>query len=68
MTAAALRRNYLDFLLRQGIRATDIGRIAGHIPQEEMAAFMQRAAPRTRLPLEQVDHIHPVLRSLSAGA
>jgi len=62
ITAMALRNSYLGFLLRQGIRATDIGRIAGHVPAEEMAAYMQRAAPGARLPLEQVDRVHPVLR------
>ena len=62
ITATTLRHNYLAFLLRQGIRAADIGRIAGHIPQAEMVAYMQSAPPRVRLPLEQIDCIHPTLR------
>ncbi|HEX3483696.1 MAG TPA: tyrosine-type recombinase/integrase, partial [Micropepsaceae bacterium] len=62
VTAATLRYAYLLFLLRQGIRATDIGRIAGHIPQHEMIAYMQLASSRTRLPLEQIDVLHPALR------
>jgi len=55
VTSATLRRTYLAFLLRQGIRAADIGRIAGHVPQEEMLAQMQTISPRARLPLEQID-------------
>jgi hypothetical protein len=66
VTAALLRHAYLTFLLDQGVRAADIGRIAGHIPQEDMVAFMQRAAPRVRLPLEQVDRIHPALHLLAS--
>jgi succinoglycan biosynthesis transport protein ExoP len=62
ITAATLRHNYLAFLLRQGIRAADISRIAGHILQAEMVAHMQSAPPRARLPLEQIDCIHPTLR------
>ncbi len=62
VTAAALRHTYLVFLLRQGIRATDIGRIAGHVPENDMIAYMQLAVPRARLPFERIDYIHPALR------
>jgi succinoglycan biosynthesis transport protein ExoP len=65
ITSATLRRTYLSFLLRQGIRAADIDRIAGHVPQEEMLAHMQTTSPRARLPLEQIDCIHPVLRDIA---
>jgi succinoglycan biosynthesis transport protein ExoP len=68
VTSATLRRTYLEFLLRQGIRAADIGRIAGHVPQEEMLAHMQTTSPRARLPLEQIDRIHPALREIAGRA
>ena len=68
VTAATLRRTYLAFLLRQGIRAADIGRIAGHVPQDEMLAHMQSASPRARLPLEQIESIHPALRGIGGKA
>ena len=67
VTPSALRHTYLAFLLRQGLRATDLSRIAGYIPQEDLVAYMQLSSPRTRLPLEQVDCIHPVLRGLLGG-
>ncbi|HEY4266198.1 MAG TPA: tyrosine-type recombinase/integrase [Micropepsaceae bacterium] len=66
VNSAVLRHSYLAFLLRQGIRAADISRIAGHIPQAEMVAHMQSASPRARLPLEQIDRMHPVLRALAS--
>ena len=68
ITSATLRHAYLAFLLRQGIRAADIGRIAGYVPQDELIAYMQLAAPRAPLPLEQIDCIHPALRGLASGA
>jgi site-specific recombinase XerD len=68
VTSATLRHTYLAFLLHQGIRAADISRIAGHIPQDEMVAYMQLALPRARLPLEQIDCIHPALRRLASSA
>jgi len=68
ITPAALRHTYLAFLLWQGIRAADIGRIAGHIPNEDLAAYMQLAPPGTRLPLEQIDRVHRALRDLAGRA
>jgi uncharacterized protein involved in exopolysaccharide biosynthesis len=65
VTATLLRYSYLTFLLDQGVRATDIARIAGHVPQADMVGFMQRAAPRVRRPLEQVDRVHPALHMLA---
>jgi integrase len=66
VTAAALRHTYLGYLLRCGIRATDIGRIAGHVPHEDLVGYMQLAASKSRLPLEEIDLVHPALRGLSA--
>ena len=66
VTSATLRHTYLGFLLRQGIRAADIGRIAGHVPQEEMLSHMQSTSPRARLPLDQIDSVHPGLRSIAS--
>ncbi|HXJ02438.1 MAG TPA: tyrosine-type recombinase/integrase [Micropepsaceae bacterium] len=67
VTAGALRHAYLAFLLRQGIRASDIARIAGHVPEAELTAHMQQTSARPRLPLEQIDPVHPVLRKLADG-
>ena len=64
VTAEALRYTYLSFLLRQGIRAADIGRIAGDIPQNELIAYMQMHSPTARRPLDQIDRVHPGLREL----
>ena len=64
VTAEALRYTYLSFLLRQGIRAADIGRIAGDIPQNELIAYMQLHSPTARRPLDQIERVHPGLREL----
>ena len=68
VTADALRYTYLSFLLRQGIRAADIGRIAGHIPQNELVAYMQLHSPVARRPVEQIERLHPALRELAGIA
>jgi polysaccharide biosynthesis transport protein len=67
VTTDALRYTYLGFLLRQGIRAADIGRIVGRVPQNELTAFMQLHSPTARLPFEQIERLLPVLRELDVS-
>ena len=57
VTPAILRHTYVAFLLQQGARFADIGRIIGRLPQEELAAYMRLAPAQMRVPLEQVDLI-----------
>jgi hypothetical protein len=66
ITPAALRRHtYLAFLLRLGIRAADIGRIAGPIPNNHIRAYVEFAGSRARQPLEQIGQVQPVLCRLA---
>ena len=66
VTSRALRHTYLVYLLRQGIRFADIGRIAGRLPPQELAAYMRYAPSQPRLLLEEIDLLLPALRGLSA--
>ncbi len=65
VTPDVLRYTYLSFLLRQGIRAVDIGRIVGHIPHNDLLAYMKRHSPSARLPFDQVQRVLPALRELA---
>ena len=65
VTPDVLRYTYLIFLLRQGIRAGDVGRIVGHVPHNDLVANMQRHSPEARLPFEQVERVLPALRELA---
>jgi succinoglycan biosynthesis transport protein ExoP len=65
VTPRVLRHNYLAYLLRQGIRFADIGRIVGRLPPEELAAYMRFAPSQPRLPLEQIDLVLPALREMT---
>jgi integrase len=66
VTPRTLRHTYLVYLLRQGIRFADIGRIAGRLPQQELAAYMRFAPSQPRKPLEQIDLVLPALRDIAA--
>jgi len=65
VTPAILRHTYVTFLLRQGARFADIGRIVGRLPQEALAAYIRLASPQARVPLEQIDPILPALRAMA---
>ncbi len=65
VTPGILRHTYVAFLLQQGARFADIGRIVGRLPQEELAAYMRFAPAQARMPLEQLDLILPALRALA---
>ncbi len=67
VTADALRYTYLSFLLRQGIRAADISRIAGYVPQKELVAYMQLHSPAMRRSIEQIERLLPGLREFAAS-
>jgi integrase len=66
LTPRALRHTYLVYLLRQGIRLADIGRIVGRLPPQELSSYMRYAPSQPRLPLEQIDLVLPALRDPAA--
>jgi integrase len=68
VTPQTLRHTYLVYLLRQGIRFADIGRIVGRLPQQELAAYMRFAPSQPRRPLEQIDPVLPALRDIAGAA
>ena len=68
VTPEALRHTYLVYLLRQGIRFADIGRIAGRLPQQELAAYMRFAPSQPRRPLEEIELVLPPLRDIAGAA
>jgi uncharacterized protein involved in exopolysaccharide biosynthesis len=65
VTLQALRHTYLGYLLRQGIRFADIGRIVGRLPQEELAAYMRFTPSQPRRPLEDIEPVLPALRDMA---
>ena len=67
VTADALRCTYLSFLLRQGIRAADLEKIAGSVPQTDLVALMQLHSPAIRRPLDDIERVLPALRDIAAG-
>jgi polysaccharide biosynthesis transport protein len=63
ITPQAIRYSYLAFLLSQGARFADIGRIVGRLTTDEMAACAGLVSPQWQhAPLEKIARIMPALR------
>lgn len=60
-----LRHTDIVYLLGRGIRAAEIGCVAGDIPRDDFVTYMQFGESISRLPLEEIDRVHPALRSLT---
>ncbi len=61
VTPEALRHTYLRFLVRQGLKLTQLERIAGPLSLEELALYRRLSPPTAELSADQVDKIHPCL-------
>jgi integrase len=57
-----LRHTYLAFLVRQGLRLTELGRIAGYVPATVLASYQPLSPPGSGRPLEEIEWLYPALR------
>jgi integrase len=64
VTPSVLRYTFIGYLLRQGIRAADIDRIVGRVPDTELLAYMQLNSPAAWRPIEDIQRVLPVLREI----
>jgi len=67
VTPSALRYTFISYLLRQGIRAADIDRIVGRLPDTELLAYMQLNSPAAWRPIEDIERVLPALRKIIAA-
>jgi len=67
VTPSVLRYTFISYLLRQGIRAADIDRIVGRVPDTELLACMQLNSPAAWRPIEDIERVLPALRKIIAA-
>lgn len=60
-----LRNTYVAFLVRQGLRFSDLGKAVGHIPAEVLNVLATLTPGSKRVGLEAVDRLLPAVRELS---
>jgi hypothetical protein len=67
VTPAVLRYTFISYLLRQGIRAADVDRIVGRVPDTGLLAYMQLNSPAAWRPIEDIERVLPALREIIAA-
>lgn len=61
--AEAVRRGYILYLVRQGLRLSDLERVVGKLPARMLAGYARFSPAGPGLRLDAVPLIHPVLRA-----
>lgn len=61
--ASSLEDTYISYLVRQGIRLSDLPSIIGEISMTRLSSFSQLSPPHSGLPLDRVDVVYPTLKS-----
>ncbi len=65
--AAALHHTYVAFLVRQGVRFSELVDLVGALRAEALADYRQLAPAGARRSMDSVDRVMPVLREPAAG-
>ncbi|MGR9052928.1 MAG: GumC family protein [Gammaproteobacteria bacterium] len=61
INAEAIRHTYIVYLVRQGLRLSDLPQIVGAMPPAALLSYGTYSPPRPGLGPEQIDRIHPAL-------
>lgn len=64
VTPESLQHTYVAFLVRQGLRFGDLGRLVGRLSSEQLNALAPLAPPGERRPLAEVERVMPALAAL----
>ena len=67
VTPLSLRHTYVAFLVRQGMRFSELVKLVGHLPADTLAAYKLLAPAGSRKSLERVDRLLPAIRELPPG-
>jgi succinoglycan biosynthesis transport protein ExoP len=65
ITPAVIRHTFIVFLVRQGIRFTELARVVGPLPAGVTAAYGAIVPIATRRPLDETDRVIPALREFA---
>jgi integrase len=61
ITPRVLRHTYIAYLVRQGVRLSDLEKVAGDIPPTVLATYATFSPPGSGVPLDSVDRNYPAL-------
>ncbi|HET7061038.1 MAG TPA: integrase [Nitrosospira sp.] len=67
ITADAIRHGYIAYLVRQGLRLSDLEQIVGYLDPDVLASYRAYSPPQQGRHLYDIELLHPALMSGSGG-
>ena len=68
LTPGALRHTCIAHLVRQGLRFSDLDRVAGPLPADALAAYAELSPPGVRRSLAELQRFMPALDHIGRAA
>lgn len=65
LTPQTLRHTYIAYLVRQGLRFSDLAKIVGRVSPEQLKALSPLAPQTSRVGLDSIDRVLPAVRALA---
>ncbi|HBV20490.1 MAG TPA: integrase [Nitrosomonas sp.] len=64
INAASLRQTYIIYLVKQGIRLSELEKITGYIPPKELSSYSIYSPPGPKRAYEVIDKVYPELLNI----
>lgn len=66
ISAASLRHTYIAYLVRQGVRLSELEKIVGYVPPAELSIFSKYAPVGPKRGIDEIELFYPLTPSLQA--
>jgi len=64
ITAEAIRHSYIAYLVRQGLRLSDLEQITGYLEPSVISSYSAYSPPQQGISIDNVELFHPALGAL----
>jgi hypothetical protein len=65
LTAAAIRHSYIAYLVRQGLRLSDLEQITGYLEPSVISSYSSYSPPQQGRSIDDIELIHPALNEMA---
>jgi integrase len=65
INAEAIRHSYIAYLVRQGLRLSDLEQITGHLEPSLISSYSSYSPPQQGISIDDVELLHPALYDIA---